>query len=94
MTEIIKGGGFLIEEADVNRVFTPEDFSDEHKMIAKTTEDYITNEVLPYVDNLENHELEKRNKNERKQIRSSRFFPTVSSNEPFKRGVSWRWGMA
>ncbi|CEA04182.1 putative acyl-CoA dehydrogenase [Metalysinibacillus saudimassiliensis] len=58
MTEIIKGGGFLIEEADVNRVFTPEDFSDEHKMIAKTTEDYITNEVLPYVDNLENHEFE------------------------------------
>ncbi|GGG24179.1 acyl-CoA dehydrogenase [Lysinibacillus alkalisoli] len=58
MTEMIKGGGFLIEEADVNRVFTPEDFSDEHKMIAKTTEDYITNEVLPYVENLENHEFE------------------------------------
>lgn len=58
MTEIIKGGGFLIEEADVNRVFTPEDFSDEHKMIAKTTEDYITNEVLPYVENLENHEFD------------------------------------
>lgn len=58
MTEMIKGGGFLIEEADINRVFTPEDFSDEHKMIAKTTEDYITNEVLPYVENLENHEFE------------------------------------
>ncbi len=58
MTEIIKGGGFLVEEADVNRVFTPEDFSDEHKMIAKTTEDYVTNEVLPAVEHLENHEFE------------------------------------
>ncbi len=46
-TNIIKGGSFLIEDVDVNRVFTPEDFTDEQKMIAKTTEDFVTNEVLP-----------------------------------------------
>lgn len=55
---MIKGGSFLIEDVDVNRVFTPEDFTDEQKMIAKTTEEYVTNEVLPLVEKLENHEFE------------------------------------
>lgn len=55
---LIKGGSFLTEDIDAERVFTPEDFSDEHKMIAKTTEDYVQNEVLPVVDKLENHEFE------------------------------------
>lgn len=57
-TEMIKGGAFLIEEIEANRVFTPEDFTDEQKMIAKTTEDYVKNEVLPVVEKLENHEFE------------------------------------
>ena len=61
MTEsktLIKGGSFLIEDADLSRVFTPEDFTEEHKMIAKTTEDYVNNEVMPVVEKLENHEFE------------------------------------
>lgn len=57
-TNIIKGGGFLIEDVDINRVITPEDFTDEQKMIAQTTADYVQNEVLPVVENLENHEFE------------------------------------
>ncbi|RIJ63934.1 acyl-CoA dehydrogenase family protein [Rummeliibacillus sp. POC4] len=56
--KLIKGGSFLTEDIDAGRVFTPEDFTDEQKMIAKTTEDYIQTEVLPVVDNLENHEFE------------------------------------
>ena len=56
--ELIKGGAFLIEDIEADRVFTPEDFSDEQKMVAKTTEDYIKNEVLPVVDKLENHEFD------------------------------------
>ncbi|MFG3613148.1 acyl-CoA dehydrogenase family protein [Rummeliibacillus stabekisii] len=55
---LIKGGSFLTEDLEANRVFTPEDFTDEQKMIAKTTEDYVHNEVLPVVENLENHEFE------------------------------------
>ncbi|MBB5180928.1 alkylation response protein AidB-like acyl-CoA dehydrogenase [Planomicrobium koreense] len=55
---LIKGGSFLIEEADLSRVFTPEDFTEEHKMIAKTTEDYVNTEVMPVVEKLENHEFE------------------------------------
>lgn len=56
--KLIKGGSFLTEDIDAGRVFTPEDFTDEQKMIAKTTEDYVQTEVLPVVDNLENHEFE------------------------------------
>ncbi|MFA7746234.1 acyl-CoA dehydrogenase family protein, partial [Salinicoccus roseus] len=36
----------------------PEDFTDEHKMIGKTTEDYVVNDVLPYIDEIENHQFE------------------------------------
>src|SRR5690625_220251 len=56
--KLFKGGEFLIEEYKGEDVLTPEDFSDEHKMIAQTTDDYITKEVLPKIDNLENHEFE------------------------------------
>ncbi|WP_438312376.1 acyl-CoA dehydrogenase family protein [Sporosarcina sp. FA9] len=56
--ELIKGGAFLIEDIEADRVFTPEDFTDEQKMIAKTTEDYVKNEVLPVVEKLENHEFD------------------------------------
>ncbi len=42
----VKGGSFLVDEITIDQVFTPEDFSSEHKMIAKTTEDFIVNEVL------------------------------------------------
>lgn len=55
---LIKGGSFLIEDADLSRVFTPEDFTEEQKMIAKTTEDYVNTEVMPVVEKLENHEFE------------------------------------
>ena len=56
--EFIKGGSFLIEDVALDRVFTPEDYTDEHKMIAKTAEDYVENEVLPVVEKLENHEFD------------------------------------
>ncbi|MBM7707780.1 alkylation response protein AidB-like acyl-CoA dehydrogenase [Chryseomicrobium aureum] len=58
MSQAVKGGAFLTEDLTADRVFTPEDFSDEQKMIAKTTEDYVRNSVLPVVENLEHHEFE------------------------------------
>jgi len=56
---LIKGGSFLIEDVTFDRVFTPEDYSDEQKMIAKTAEDFVVNEVLPEVEHLENHEFDR-----------------------------------
>jgi alkylation response protein AidB-like acyl-CoA dehydrogenase len=55
----IKGGSFLIEDLSFEQVYTPEDFTDEHKMIAKTTEDFVENEVLPQLPFLENHEFDR-----------------------------------
>ncbi|QFF99847.1 acyl-CoA dehydrogenase [Psychrobacillus glaciei] len=56
--DVIKGGSFLVEDIDASRVFTPEDFSDEQKMIAKTADDYVKSRVLPVVEKLEHHEFE------------------------------------
>ncbi|PPA70116.1 acyl-CoA dehydrogenase family protein [Jeotgalibacillus proteolyticus] len=58
-TSMIKGGSFLIEDIEAARMFTPEDYTDEQKMIAKTTEDYVLNEVVPQVEHIENHEFDR-----------------------------------
>ncbi|MBL5767183.1 acyl-CoA dehydrogenase family protein [Heyndrickxia sporothermodurans] len=57
--KLIKGGSFLIEDISYEQMFTPEDYSDEQKMIAKTTEDYVNNEVVPQVEYLEKHEFDR-----------------------------------
>ncbi|UII55457.1 acyl-CoA dehydrogenase family protein [Cytobacillus spongiae] len=57
--KLIKGGSFLIEDVSFEQVFTPEDYSDEQKMIAKTTEDFVVKEVLPQVPYLEKHEFDR-----------------------------------
>jgi len=48
-----KGGSFLIEETASGDVFTPEDFSEEQKMIRDMTEQFVEAEVLPQVDKIE-----------------------------------------
>src|SRR3989441_6660937 len=52
--EIVKGGSFLIEERTPTEIFTPEDFNEEHRMIADTTRQFMDAEVLPRIDDLEN----------------------------------------
>jgi butyryl-CoA dehydrogenase len=48
-----QGGSFLIEERRPEDVFTPEDFTDEHRQIAKTAFDFTANEVLPMAAEIE-----------------------------------------
>jgi alkylation response protein AidB-like acyl-CoA dehydrogenase len=57
--KVIKGGSFLIEDISCQQVFTPEDYTDEQKMIAKVTEDFIEKEVMPQVEYIENHEFDR-----------------------------------
>ncbi len=54
--QIVKGGAFLIEERTPEDIFTPEDFTEEHRMIAETTRQFIDNEVVPHIDDLEHHD--------------------------------------
>lgn len=51
LEDVKKGGSFLIDETNYEHIFTPEDFSDEHQMIGKTTEDYILQDVVTYRSN-------------------------------------------
>ncbi len=51
--KFILGGSFLYEDVPVEETFTPEDFTDEQKMIAETTRDFIDNEVMPKADEIE-----------------------------------------
>jgi alkylation response protein AidB-like acyl-CoA dehydrogenase len=48
-----KGGIFLLEETNPEEVFTPEDFSEEQKMLAHTAEEFMEREVLPRSDEIE-----------------------------------------
>ena len=50
---IFKGGEFLITETDCREVFTPEDFSDEQRTIAATTEQFVDNEIMPHLEEIE-----------------------------------------
>src|SRR5256714_256284 len=49
----IPGGSFLLEERRPEDVFTPEDFNEQHQLIAQTAEDFANNEILPAADKLE-----------------------------------------
>ncbi|KOS69822.1 acyl-CoA dehydrogenase [Lysinibacillus contaminans] len=58
----------MIEEKEINsflsgsvvpeNIFTPEDFSEEHKMIADMTEKFVLNEVMPALEKIENQEFD------------------------------------
>ncbi len=58
-TNVVKqGGSFLVEDVMPEEIITPEDFTDEQDMIARTTADFLEKEVLPVHEKLENHEFE------------------------------------
>lgn len=52
-----RGGDYLFADVSAGEPFTPEDFDDEQKQLADTTEQFVANEVLPKVRELENHDL-------------------------------------
>ena len=52
-TPILRGGEWLLQAADADSVFTPERLTDEHRLIARTAQEFVENEVLPVLDQLE-----------------------------------------
>jgi alkylation response protein AidB-like acyl-CoA dehydrogenase len=52
-TAVRRGGSWLLEESAPADVFTPERLTDEHRLIAQTTEEFVAHEVLPMLDRLE-----------------------------------------
>ena len=56
--EYMKGGEFLIAEQALADVFTPEDLTEEQRMIGDTTREFVDNEVQPQLPAMENHAWE------------------------------------
>jgi butyryl-CoA dehydrogenase len=53
---LFKGAEYLIAQATPSDVFTPEDFTEEQRQIAETTEAFVRSEVLPVYERLEHQE--------------------------------------
>ena len=49
----IKGGEFIIRNTKPEDIFTPEEFSEEHQMIAKMCQDFITQEIHPNIERID-----------------------------------------
>jgi len=56
--KLLKGGEYLIKNTDAEDVFTPEDFNDEQKQIAETTEQFVTNEIVPNIEEIDNQNFD------------------------------------
>jgi len=52
----LTGGSFLLEEHNLQDLFTPEDFNEDHQMVVKLAEEFATNEVVPNAEKMEHKE--------------------------------------
>ena len=52
----LKGGEFIIKPTDAQSVFTPADFTEEQNYMHQTCLDFVTTEVKPLLERLDNHE--------------------------------------
>src|SRR5579864_2904394 len=56
-TTKIPGGSFLIEERKPEDVFTPEDFTEQHLLIAQTAEEFANKEIVPNIEKMEHKDF-------------------------------------
>ena len=54
---ISPGGSFLLESRTPAEVFTPEDFTEQHHLIAQTAEEFAQNEILPNIEKMEHKDF-------------------------------------
>jgi len=53
----ISGGSFLLESRRPDEVFTPEDFTEQHRLIGQTAEEFAVNEILPNAEKIEHKDF-------------------------------------
>jgi len=51
--KILSGGEYLIAETPCEDVFTPEDFTDEQRQMGETTEQFVANEIVPNIEEID-----------------------------------------
>src|SRR5204862_966358 len=49
----LRGGEWLLQPLSSDSLFTPEKLSDEHRLIGRTAQEFVQNEILPVLDKLE-----------------------------------------
>jgi alkylation response protein AidB-like acyl-CoA dehydrogenase len=52
----LRGGAWLVEATDPRDVLTPEQLTEEHRLIGSTTQQFVDQEVLPALERLEQHD--------------------------------------
>ena len=53
----ISGGSFLLDSRAPEEVFTPEDFSEQHQLIAQTAEEFALKEIVPNIEKIEHKDF-------------------------------------
>src|SRR5689334_5505033 len=53
---LLRGGAWLLEPTPAASVLTPEKLTDEHRLIAQTTDQFVEQEAAPVLDRLEQHD--------------------------------------
>ncbi|MGA2390163.1 MAG: acyl-CoA dehydrogenase family protein [Candidatus Sulfotelmatobacter sp.] len=56
-TTKIAGGSFLLETRQPSEVFTPEDFTEQHRLIGQTAEEFAVKEILPNAEKIEHKDF-------------------------------------
>ncbi|UZR95449.1 acyl-CoA dehydrogenase family protein [Chondrinema litorale] len=51
----IKGGEFLIKETEAQDIFIPEEFTEEQRMMAEATQDFIDTEIFPQIEDIDSY---------------------------------------
>jgi hypothetical protein len=54
--EVLKGGEFLVKEADPESIFIPEDLSEEQRMMADSAKEFVDKEIWPKLDAIDKQE--------------------------------------
>ena len=53
----VQGGSFLLESRQPEEIFTPEDFSEQHRLIGQTAEEFAVNEIVPNIEKIEHKDF-------------------------------------
>lgn len=56
--ELLRGAEFIIKESEKGNIFTPEDFNEEQKQIARTAEQFVMNEIVPHLEKIDEQHFE------------------------------------
>src|SRR5438128_426805 len=82
----ITGGSFLLEERRSDEVFTPEDFTEQHQLIAQTAEEFAVNEIVPNIEKMEHKDFSVT----RDLLRKRANWDSAQSKFP-KPTAAWKW---